>query len=98
MFSIDLKIIFFIFLQLRNGKYENLYKAQNKESIYDEVIKEIDNINRNNILINKYMNNKDIIDILIIKISNELEMSIYRKNKILNNLQIFKFYNDENKH
>ena len=49
--------------------------------------------NKNNILINKYMNNKDIIDILIIKISNELEMSIYRKNKILNNLQIFKFYN-----
>ena len=44
------------------------------------------------------MNNKNIIDILIIKISNELEMSIYRKNKILNNLQIFKFYNDENKH
>ena len=63
------------------------------ETKYDEVIKEIDNINRNNILINKYMNNKDIIDILIIKISNELEMSIYRKNKILNNLQIFKFYN-----
>ena len=78
---------------MRNGKYGNSNKPQNKESKYDEVIKEINNINRNNILINKYMNNKDIIDILIIKISNELEMSIYRKNKILNNLQIFKFYN-----
>ena len=49
--------------------------------------------NKNNILINKYMNNKDIIDIWIIKISNELKMSIYKYNKNLNNLQIFIFYN-----
>ena len=48
------------------------------ETKYDEVTEEIENKKRNNILINKYMNNKDIIDILIIKISNELEMSIYR--------------------